>query len=115
MSEKVVCPKCGGKVLAGGKNFYCENYKGPQGDPDEDCNFIIWKNDLSRLGKAEISDAEIIKLLAGELIPLKLKKDGGKPFECKGKLAELDTDNERKKWKIQFVFEERDRPKVLGE
>ncbi len=107
----VKCPKCGGKILVGQKNYYCENFKGPDGDPD-DCNFILWKNDLSRLGKAEITDAEMMKLLNGETIHLKLKNKEGKVFECDGKLAELDTEDERKKWKIQFIFDE---PKVLGE
>ena len=108
----VKCPKCGGKILISQKNYYCENFKGPDGDPEEDCNFILWKNDLNRLGKSEITDAEMMKLLNGATIPLKLKNKEGKAFECAGKLAELDSDGGRKKWKMQFIFDE---PKVLGE
>lgn len=112
MSEKVKCPKCGGKVLVSPKNYYCEDFHGPEGDPDEDCNFILWRNDLAKLGKAEISESEIMRLLVAETIRLKLKNKEGKSFECDGKLAEIDAGNGRKKWKIQFVFNQ---PKVLGE
>lgn len=105
------CPGCGGKVHIGGKNYYCEHYV-PNGDPEE-CNFILWKNDLERQGKVELSDTEAIKLLAGEAIPLKLKsKKSGKNYECKGKLAEIDW-KEKKQWHVQLEFEDR-QTRVLG-
>ena len=37
--EKAVigkCPRCGGKVCEGRKNYYCEK---------KDCAFVMWKND----------------------------------------------------------------------
>ena len=110
---KTACPNCGGSIIIGKKNYFCENFR-PTGDPD-DCNFILWKNDLEKFGKGEISDNEMIKLLSGDMIPLKLKSSkSGKKFECDGELTEMDCNDGKKRWKVQFKFEER-KQKVLGE
>lgn len=110
---KAECPNCGGKVIVGAKNYYCEYFR-PTGDVD-DCNFIVWKNDLDKFGKPSLSENEIISLLNGEPIPLVLKSPkSGKQFQCDGELTEMDCNDGKKRWKVRFVFP--DRPlQILGE
>lgn len=107
---KVACPKCGGEIIVARANYYCKNFR-PTGDP-EDCNFVVWRNDLDKFGKADLSEKEMLALLRGTSIPLSLKSQRtGNKFECEGKLAEQDSNDGKRRWKVQFVFPE----KVLGD
>lgn len=107
------CPCCkNGSIEVRDKNFFCENYSGPDGDPEE-CNFILWRTDLERFGRGQLTEDEAIKLIKGERIPLKnLKTKAGKKFDCEGELAELDCNDGKKRWQVKFVYPER---RILGE
>jgi len=50
-----VCPRCGGNVLEGKKNFHCEN---------RDCLFVMWKADRFFTSKKK----ELTKAVAAELL-----------------------------------------------
>lgn len=92
------CPACKiGNVLDNEKFISCElNVRGDA----TSCNFIFWKNSLSKLGMEQISDDQLKVLLTGKSISLKLiSPKNGKPFECSG-VPEMDG-----KWKIKFDFE----------
>lgn len=112
------CPKCGSEdgIQITEKSFYCNHYHGPEGDPDEDCNFILFRAELQKYFKGPIlSEKDAMKLIQGELIDLKgLVGKAGKKFDCKGKLGEVDT-QKGKRWGVQFVFQESERRRVLGE
>lgn len=107
------CPCCKeGSIEIRDKNFFCENYAGPDGDPEE-CNFILWRTDLEKFGRGPLAEEEAIKLIKGEQILLKnLKSKAGKKFDCKGELAEMDCADGKKRWQVRFVREER---RILGE
>jgi DNA topoisomerase-3 len=49
------CPRCGGSVFEGKKNFYCEN---------KDCKFVMWKNDRFWENRKK----PLTKKIAGELL-----------------------------------------------
>ncbi len=106
------CPCCKeGAIEVREKNFFCENYV-PDGDPG-DCNFILWRTDLEKFGRAPLTEDEAIKLIKGEQIQLKnLKSKAGKKFDCKGELKEIDCSDRKKRWGVAFIFPER---RVLGE
>lgn len=112
------CPACGSTdgIEITKKSFYCQHYGGPDGDPDVDCNFILWRGDLEKYFKGPVlSEDAAMKLIRGEEIELKglTGQKSGKKFDCKGKLAEIDT-QKGKRWGVQLVFEETER-RVLGE
>lgn len=109
------CPACkDGEIEVRDKNFFCSNYV-KDGDICE-CNFILWRSDLERFGRSKLSEDEAIKLIRGEEIALKaLTSKAGKKFDCKGRLAEIDTESGNKKWAVQFVFEDRPRRLLGGE
>ncbi len=105
------CPCCKeGVIEIREKSFFCVNYT-PNGDPTE-CNFILWRSDLEKFGRSKLTEEEAIKLIKGDQIELKnLKSKAGKKFDCKGELAELDCSDNKKRWQVRFVFEDR---RVLG-
>lgn len=111
------CPKCGSEdgIQVTEKSFFCNHYHGPEGDPEEDCNFILFRTDLQKFFKGPVlSEDAAMKLIRGEQIELKgLVGKSGKKFDCKGRLAEIDT-AKGLRWGVQFVFEESGR-RVLGE
>lgn len=59
------CPKCGGDICSGAKGFFCSNYK-------NGCKVGGFKMVLT----TKLSDKDFGKLLQGEVIEKKLKKDG---------------------------------------
>jgi hypothetical protein len=94
-----LCPVCGAAVLEGRNSYYCSAWE--KGKPNA-CCFCIWKDTLSRNGKALVTADEARLLLSGEgielpnLIGFKTKK----AFSCKGIL----TRRESGKYGIKFVF-----------
>lgn len=98
-----VCPKCGGRIVVGRKNYYCEEFR-PTGDP-EDCNFIVWKNDLEKFGHSIITEREMVAMLYGETIPLVGLKSpkSGKLFDCGGELVEMEVGDGKVKWKVRLI------------
>ena len=109
---KVACPNCGGSIVVGDRNYRCEKYQ-YRGEV-EGCNFILWKDDLSKFDKENLTEAEVKKLLAGEQIPLKLKSPkSGKSFECKGKLESKNCNDGKTRWEVRMQFEPREE-KVLS-
>lgn len=82
------CPKCGGKLIAGPKGFYCNNYK-------EGCKVGAFK----MICDSPLKEKEFLSLIAGETIEKELKK-GEKSW--KQKLVYDWND-----YKIQFVQSER--------
>lgn len=50
------CPKCGGNVYEGKKNWYCENYKA-----DKPCNFTIWKDDMFFSARKKTLTTDIVR------------------------------------------------------
>lgn len=105
------CPCCReGEIEIREKNFFCENYS-PDGGPEE-CNFILWRSDLEKFGRAKLTEEEAVKLIKGERIQLKkLTSKAGKKFDCEGELAELDCADGKKRWQVKFIYPER---RVLG-
>lgn len=59
------CPKCGGEIISGPKNFFCSGRK------DNGCEIGLFKTILG----AKISDDDFKELIKGEAIEKKLKKD----------------------------------------
>jgi DNA topoisomerase-3 len=51
------CPKCGGKVFEGTKNFYCENKKAD----NSGCLFSVWKEDRFWVQRKKSLTAAILK------------------------------------------------------
>jgi len=108
--SKAQCPKCGGEILVGLKNFRCRRFI-KSGD-QSGCNFILWRNDLERLGKDELSDQEVAAMLRGEEIALELVSPKSfKIFACTGKLGEQDCKDGKIRWRIIFTYPD---VKVLG-
>lgn len=91
------CPKCSEKsVIDRGAFLACEDHR-----KDSGCNFILWRNQFSKLGHETLADDQLKKLIAGEVIELKfISPKTAKPFTCGGIMKEVDG-----KWKIEFVFE----------
>lgn len=90
------CPACQASVIEMPKSFSCSAYK------ETGCKFTLWKNELARLDKGEITKSEAVALLAGQEIPLEnLRSSKGGTFSTKGKLAHRAEYN---KWGIEFIF-----------
>jgi DNA topoisomerase-3 len=84
------CPRCGGEVYEGRKNYYCGNYKG-----DKICNFTLWKD----ICATTITTADAAALLAGKQTKIKkCSSKAGKEFNAKFILID---------GKIEFRFEEK--------
>jgi hypothetical protein len=75
------CPVCKGNVSAFDRTFICQNNRKDGGS----CSFGFWRNGLEKLGKANITDSEAIKLIAGEQIKVQLKK-GAKKYTAAANL-----------------------------
>lgn len=89
------CPACQDVVQERPLSYSCRIYgKGPQ-----DCDFILWKDRLAKVGKSEITPSEMRQLLSGGIIFLRrLKKQGGKFFDTNGCLAKKERG-----WDIEFL------------
>ncbi|MDR1909473.1 MAG: topoisomerase C-terminal repeat-containing protein [Spirochaetaceae bacterium] len=71
------CPRCGGDIYDGKRNYYCANYK-------EGCQFAIWKE----ICQAAISLTDVQALLAGKKTKIKkCKSKAGKEFRAAFELA----------------------------
>ena len=94
-----VCPVCGAAVIEGRNSYYCSAWVKVKPNV---CCFCIWKDTLSRNGKALVTADEARLLLSGEEIELPdlIGFNSKKPFSCKGILAK----RENGKYGIQFVF-----------
>jgi DNA topoisomerase-3 len=64
------CPVCKAEVSAFDKAFICKNNRKEGGN----CNFILWRGGLEKLGKTSITDNEAVKLLSGQPLKVMLKK-----------------------------------------
>lgn len=71
-----ICPKCGGDIWEGNKNYYCTRYR-------EGCNFVLWKE-----AKHFKDTLKITKAVAKKL----LKKDGKSTFEVTRKDGKKKVD-----------------------
>lgn len=93
------CPQCGSEVFEGAKGYFCANGRG--GGAKGTCDFALWKNCLSGLGKKSVSSAQAACLLAGETVELKGLKSrkGGKPFSAGGKLSR----HEKYGWQVEVI------------
>ena len=65
------CPKCGGDVYDGEKNFYCSNK----------CGFVIWKED--KFNAMTITAANVKDVLEGKPFYKVRKQVGGNPMKIK--------------------------------
>lgn len=65
------CPKCGGDVYEGEKNFYCSNK----------CGFVIWKED--KFNAITITAANVKDILEGKPFYKVKKQVGGNPMKIK--------------------------------
>lgn len=77
-----ICPKCGGEIRTGEKNYYCSNYK------VKNCNFTLWKK-MKIFGQKEVSitDSRVKTLLSGKSILLKeIPSKSGKKYDAYFKL-----------------------------
>ncbi|MBI5178204.1 MAG: DNA topoisomerase 3 [Nitrospinae bacterium] len=100
------CPRCQGEVYEREKGFQCAGYslgrEKAHPDGNKGCDFILWKNSLSALGKRTITAGQAATLLTGETIELKgLKsKKSGKPFSAGGKLSR----HEKYGWQVELIL-----------
>ena len=74
-----ICPRCGGNIVEGEKNFYCSNWK------DKNCKFAIWKKSKSPLfAKTTFTATRVARLLEGKQVEMKnLVSKSGKTFSAK--------------------------------
>ena len=84
----VSCPLCKtGRIIEREKGFFCSNAKiQKEGERwvNTGCTYAIWKSGLAKLGKANITDKEVIKLLAEGSFTAKLTSSKtGKKYEGK--------------------------------
>lgn len=85
------CPKCGGDVYEGEKNFYCSAGR-------DKCDFSIWKED--RFNSISITAANVKDVLEGKPFYKVKKQVGGNPLKIKyvmsisGKYVNFKEDNE---------------------
>lgn len=68
------CPKCGGDVYEGEKNFYCSTGR-------DKCDFSIWKED--RFNSITITAANVKDVLEGKPFYKVKKQVGGNPLKIK--------------------------------
>lgn len=71
------CPNCGGDIIENSKGYYCSNYK-------EGCKVSIFKGQLAKLGKKELSKTIVKELLTANKTSKKIKlhsPQSGKDFE----------------------------------
>ena len=68
------CPKCGGDVYEGEKNFYCSAGR-------DKCDFSIWKED--RFNSITITAANVKDVLEGKPFYKVKKQVGGNPLKMK--------------------------------
>ena len=68
------CPKCGGDVYEGDKNFYCRAGK-------DKCGFAIWKED--KFTSISITAANVKDVLEGKPFYKIKKQVGGNPLKTK--------------------------------
>lgn len=96
-----ICPKCGGEIRAGEKNYYCSNYK------IKNCNFSLWKK-MKIYGQKEvtITEKKAKTLLEGKSILVnKISAKSGKEYdayfklECNEKYTNLVFDKFKEKTK----------------
>lgn len=86
--SNLICPVCKtADIVETEKTFKCANNHYPP--QPGDCTFVLWKDGLKNFGKTKISVAELVKLVAGKPIQLKLKSKAGKPFDCTGELEQI--------------------------
>lgn len=72
------CPQCDGDIIENPKGYYCSNYK-------EGCKVSIFKGQLARLGKKELSKTIVKELLTTNKTSKKIKlhnPKSGKDFEA---------------------------------
>lgn len=73
------CPACGGVVREEGDRYACREVSR--------CRFVIFKDQLKRLGKAQVTPQEMSQLLSGKPLPLAgLEDRKGTTFNSQGKL-----------------------------
>jgi len=73
------CPACAGEVREQGDRYACS--QAPR------CRFVIYKDQLRRLGKAHLSSQEVTQLLTGLPLPLVgLRDRAGQEFNSQGTL-----------------------------
>ena len=97
------CPICGNDVHAGNNRYFCINnvnkYDLESSELKNACNFMVYKNCLSRLGKEEIASHEMCILLGKESIELEgLKRRDGTTFNSHVYLGCHPVHG----WQIQF-------------
>lgn len=77
------CPKCKKSVFENRKSFYCSGYF------DKSCNFSLWKDRLKKLGKDEITQAQMKQLLGMKEVDISgFKTEDGATIKCKCLLKE---------------------------
>ncbi|MDD7411021.1 type IA DNA topoisomerase [Fusobacterium gastrosuis] len=83
-----VCPKCGGEIYAGEKNYYCNQYK-------NGCNFSLFKKiKIYGQKEVEITDSKVKMLLEGKSILIsKVPSKTGKEYDAYFKLEIGDKYN----------------------
>lgn len=84
----VSCPLCKtGRLIEREKGFFCSNAKiHKEGERwvNTGCTYAIWKSGLAKLGKDNITDKEVIKLLSDGSFTAKLtSKKTGKKYDAK--------------------------------
>ena len=98
------CPKCGSDVVVGAVRYHCINfhYKGKdlKDTLRNQCFFAIYRNQLKKIGKDNITLDEMRSMLKGQPVRLEglIRKDGA-TFDTYGLIGDRPTYG----WGIIFV------------
>lgn len=89
------CPRCGGNIIEGAKNFYCSDYK-------KGCSFAIWKNNKLLTSQGKKVTATLVKnLLSKPKVKVKGFKSAktGKVYDA---FLSLEDTGKYVNFKIEF-------------
>lgn len=103
-----ICPECGNVVIEGNRSYLCASWR----VEEVGCKFCLWKDTLSRNGKALVTPEEARALLAGQEIELEnlVSFKTGRIFSCKGRLHKRDSG----KYGIKYIFPNRKKKEAQG-
>lgn len=95
------CKLCGGDVIAKEKIFVCSNAENKKETDEQSgeerwvntgCQFKIFRGALKKLGKPELKNEEVEKLLNGETIVFDLVSKSGSSYQKDGYLDNPGSD-----------------------
>jgi len=89
------CKKCDGDIIAKEKVFKCSNSNASYDEEskkwtENGCGYTILRQSLGKLGKPELTNEEVTKLLNDEVVEFNLVSKGGSQYSKPGSLAEAN-------------------------